>query len=211
MTKDWQKYYVVRKWKIQWIFSSRDECKLSVNWYSWAKYKSFSSLEDAEIALKKNWESYYTNNSQINKKEKANIEIIPFYHDSIAVDAACSWNPGIMEYRWIDLQTGEEIFHKKFELWTNNIWEFLAIVHGLNYLKENSNKKIYSDSKIAISRVSQWKCKTQINCENNPSIQETLKAIKKAEIRLKENWIKNEILKRNTDNRWEIPADFWRK
>ena len=45
-----------------------------------------------------------------------------------AVDAACSGNPGPMEYRGIDLATGAEIFHFGPVHGTNNIGEFLAIV-----------------------------------------------------------------------------------
>ena len=114
-----------------------------------------------------------------------------------------------MEYRWIDLQTWEEIFHEKFNIWTNNIWEFLAIVHWLKYLW-NDNRAIYSDSKIAISRVQQWKCKTKLK-SNNYDLSQLLDKIQNAEKRLKDNWIKHHILKRDTEDWWEIPADFWRK
>ena len=209
MWKSEKKFYVVRKWKKIWIFDSRDACKECVNWFSDAKYKWFSSKKEAELALQEWWEKYYEvkNNA---KKEKVKTEDIPFFSESIAVDAACSWNPGEMEYRWVDLQTWYEIFHEKFKIWTNNIGEFLAIVHGLKYLWSD-DRVIYSDSRIAISRVNQWKCKTQINTDKNSEFWRTLKAIEIAEKRLKENWIKHNILKWNTEDWWEIPADFGRK
>jgi ribonuclease HI len=208
MWKGEKKFYVVRKWKKIWIFDSRNECKKSVNGYSDAKYKWFSSKEDAEIALSEWWEKYY----EIKNAKKKNVvkEDIPFFAESIAVDAACSGNPGKMEYRWIDLQTWEEIFHEKFKIWTNNIWEFLAIVHWLKYLW-NDHRAIYSDSKIAISWVNQWKCKTQINTDERSDFWKTFDNVKKAEQWLKENWIKHKILKWNTEDWWEIPADFGRK
>lgn len=209
MWKSEKKFYVVRKWKKIWIFDSRDECKENVSGFSDAKYKWFSSIEEAETALQEWWEKYYEV-KKTEKKEKVKNEDIPFFSESIAVDAACSWNPWEMEYRWIDLQTWEEIFHEKFKIWTNNIWEFLAIVHWLNYLWDD-NRTIYSDSKIAISWVNQWKCKTQVNSDENSDFSRTLKAIEKAEKQLKENWIKHRILKRNTEDWWEIPADFGRK
>ena len=209
MWKSEKKFYVVRKWKKIWVFDSRDECKESVSGYSDAKYKWFSSKEDAEIALKQWWENYYKV-KKITKKEKVKNEDIPFFAGSIAVDAACSGNPGEMEYRWIDLQTWEEIFHEKFKIWTNNIGEFLAIVHWLNYLWDD-NRVIYSDSRIAISWVNQWKCKTQVNTNETSGFSRTLDAIERAENWLKENWIKHKILKRNTKDWWEIPADFGRK
>ena len=209
MWKTEKKFYVVRKWKKIWIFDSRDECKNSVNWFSDAKYKWFSNREEAEIALQEWWEKYYEVKN-ITKKEKVNSEDIPFFAESIAVDAACSGNPWEMEYRGIDLQNWDEIFHEKFKIWTNNIGEFLAIIHWLKYLW-NDNRVIYSDSRIAMSWISQWKCKTQINADQNPDFWITLKAIEWAENWLKENWIKHRILKRNTEDWWEIPADFGRK
>ena len=209
MWKSEKKFYVVRKWKKVWIFDSRDRCKENVNWFSDAKYKWFSSIEEAKLALQDWWEKYYEVKN-ITKKEKIRTEDIPFFAESIAVDAACSWNPGEMEYRWIDLQTWEEIFHEKFKIGTNNIGEFLAVVHGLNYLWDD-NRVIYSDSRIAISRVNQWKCKTKINTDDNEDFLRLLKAIENAEKWLKENWIKHKILKWDTEDWWEIPADFGRK
>ncbi len=209
MWKNENKFYVVWKWKKIWIFDSRNECKESVNGFSDAKYKWFFSKEEAEIALNEWWEKYYEVKN-ITKKEKIKNEDIPFFAESIAVDAACSGNPWEMEYRWIDLQTWEEIFHEKFKIWTNNIGEFLAIVHWLKYLW-NDNRVIYSDSRIAMSWVYQWKCKTQINANKDSDFWRTLDAIERAENWLKENWIKHKILKRNTEDWWEIPADFGRK
>ena len=209
MWKNERKFYVVRKWKKIWIFDSRDGCKESVNWFSDAKYKWFYNKEDAEIALQEWWEKYYEVKSCA-KKAKIKSNDIPFFSESIAVDAACAGNPWKMEYRWIDLETWDEIFHETFKIWTNNIGEFLAIVDWLKYLW-NSDKMIYSDSKIAISRVNQWKCKTLVNINKNLDFLKTLKSVQNAEKWLKENWIKHKILKWNTEDWWEIPADFWRK
>jgi ribonuclease HI len=211
MWKSDKKFYVVWKWKNNWIFDSWDSCKENVIWFSDAKYKAFSSIDEAEIALKEWWEKYYEVKNST-KKEKIDNENIPFFAESIAVDAACSWNPWEMEYRWIDLQTWEEIFHKKYKIWTNNIWEFLAIVDWLKYLWDD-NRAIYSDSRIAISRINQWKCKTQIKVDWSleSDLWTTLEAVKIAEKWLKDNWIKHKILKRETEDWWEIPADFWRK
>ena len=219
------KFYVVRKGKKIWIFDSRNDCKESVNWFSGAKYKSFWSKEEAEIAMTEWREKFYeikntkakkNNLKKLSDEEKIELEEnVPFFSESLAVDAACSGNPWKMEYRWIDLKTWEEIFLKKFEIWTNNIWEFLAIVDWLKYLKDHENKVIYSDSKIAISRVNQWKCKTQLkmgeNNENNSDFFALEKSIKEAETWLKDNAIIHKILKWDTEKWWEIPADFGRK
>ena len=209
MQKNEKKFYVVWKWKNIWIFDSRNECKGNVSGFSDAKYKWFSGKEDAEVALKEWWEKYYEVKKTV-KKEKVNNEDIPFFSESIAVDAACSGNPWEMEYRGIDLKTWEEIFHEKLKIGTNNIGEFLAIVHWLKYLWDD-NRVIYSDSRIAISRVNQWKCKTKVNTDKDSNFWRTLEAIERAEKWLIDNWIKHKILKWNTEDWWEIPADFWRK
>lgn len=202
MTKS-KKYYVVREGKKTWIFDSRNECQKYVLWYTGAKYKSFKSNEEAKQAREAGPEDFYN-------KKKWHEKDIPFEKNSIAVDAACSGNPWEMEYKWIDLQSWKIIFHKRFGFGTNNIWEFLAIVHWLIYLKENSvNMNIYSDSKHAIKWIWEWKCKTQLKKEKKSDW--IFEVIKRAEEWLKNNKWKNRILKRDTENRWEIPADFWRK
>lgn len=199
------KYYVIREWTKKWIFTSRDECKDFVVWIKWAKYKSFNSLDQAEEALAKWYEPYY----QV-KTEQRKEKNLAFHKNSIAVDAACSHNPWVTEYQWIDLVSGEKIFHIKLWEWTNNIWEFLALVHGLSYLKKNrSDKAIYTDSKHAMKRVSQWKCKTKL--KKTDKNKETFTLIKRAEDWLANNKFDTQILKRNTKERWEIPADFGRK
>ena len=206
------KFYVVWKWKNIWIYNSREECKKNVTWFPDAKYKSFSCKKDAEIALQEWWEKYYKTGEKSKKNSIINEYNIPFFSECITVDAACSGNPWEMEYRWVELKTWTEIFHEKFKIWTNNIWEFLAIIHWLKYLW-NDNRVIYSDSKIAISWVNQWKCKTLLNSDKklDSNFSELFMIIKSAEWWLKENWIKHKILKWNTEKRWEIPADFGRK
>lgn len=202
------KFYVIREGKEKWVFNSREKCKEMVIWFPWSKYKSFSNIEDANEAFNKWWEHYYQTNKTERSQKNINIEKIPFFKESIAVDAACSWNPWVMEYRWIDLQTWNEIFHEKFEIWTNNIGEFLAIIRGLQYLEWNDEKIIYSDSRNAIARVEVKKCKTQFDFNQ---YEELKWAIMDAENWIKRHWINNRILKWNTEEWWEIPADFGRK
>ncbi len=199
------KYYVVREWKRRWIFSSRDEVKDLVVWVKWAKYKSFENEDLAKQAFSKWYEPYYQNKWELRKTQD-----LPFEKNSIAVDAACSHNPWITEYQWVDLISWETIFHKKLWEWTNNIWEFLALVHWLSYLKnQGSDKSIYSDSKHAMKRIEQWKCKT--NLKKSAENKEAFDLIKRAEEWLRKNKFKTKILKRNTKDWWEIPADFGRK
>ena len=132
--------------------------------------------------------------------------------ESISVDAACSGNPGKMEYRGVLTHNKQQIFIKgPFKKGTNNIGEFLALVHGIALLKSKNKEDIpiYSDSKIAMSWVKQKRCKT--NMHFDASNKDLLELIKRAEKWLKENTYKNPILKWETKAWGEIPADFGRK
>ena len=130
--------------------------------------------------------------------------------DALAVDAACSGNPGVMEYQGIYIPTRTRVFHYRAEKGTNNIGEFLAIVHGLSYLKKHRlNQIIYSDSANAISWVRQKVCKSKLPLD--ASTAELWDYIHRAENWLRTNSYTTEIRKWDTDNWGEIPADFGRK
>jgi len=61
-----------------------------------------------------------------------------FIIPSISVDAACAGNPGILEYQGVNTATKEVLFKRgPFPVGTVNLGEFLAIVHGLSYLKNS--------------------------------------------------------------------------
>ncbi|MDP5044916.1 MAG: ribonuclease H, partial [Leeuwenhoekiella sp.] len=130
---------------------------------------------------------------------------------SIAVDAASSGNPGIMEYRGVDTQTQKQLFHQgPFKQGTNNIGEFLALVHGLAFLKKNnSDRIIYSDSKIAIGWVKKKKCNTKLT--ESPRNKDVYDLVRRAENWLKTNTYTTVIVKWETKAWGEIPADFGRK
>ena len=142
-------------------------------------------------------------------RDKLSAPILPpsVIADSLSVDAACSGNPGKMEYRGV---TGQEIFHFGPVYGTNNNGEFLAIVHGLALLKQkNLNMPIYSDSRNAILWIKQKKCKTKLapNAANAPIFD----LIARAERWLHTHVYANAIIKWDTEKWGEIPADFGRK
>jgi ribonuclease HI len=117
-----------------------------------------------------------------------------------------------MEYRGVLTHNKQEIFIKgPYKRGTNNIGEFLALVHGIALLKSKNKEDIpiYSDSRIAMSWVKQKRCKTNITFD--ASNKDLLELIKRAENWLKENTFKNPILKWETKAWGEIPADFGRK
>ena len=117
-----------------------------------------------------------------------------------------------MEYKGVATSTGTELFLQgPYASGTNNVGEFLALVHGLAWLQKKKQPEIpiYSDSKIAISWVRQKKCKTKLPINEDTKVLFDL--IKRAEIWLKTNPFKNPILKWETKAWGEIPADFGRK
>jgi ribonuclease HI len=208
-----KKFYVVWNGRRTGVFSSWNVCKKQVDGFENAQYKSFANLDEAEIASKKRYEDYKGKNTKkpvlsATEKEKYGKPLL----DSISVDAACSGNPGKMEYRGVLTHNKKEIFRKgPYKKGTNNIGEFLALVHGIALLKSKNKEDIpiYSDSKIAMSWIRQKKCKTKLSF--NQENKDLLELIKRAENWLKENTFNNPILKWETKAWGEIPADFGRK
>lgn len=128
-----------------------------------------------------------------------------------AVDAACSGNPGPMEYRAIDLATGVQVFHFGPVHGTNNIGEFLAIVHALALMDKQgiTDKVIYSDSYNAILWVKKKHCKTKL--ERTPQTEQLYQIIGRAEQWLRTHQVSTPVLKWETQAWGEVPADFGRK
>lgn len=138
------------------------------------------------------------------------MPISPTY-PSLAVDAACSGNPGVLEFRGVIADTGTEVFRRgPFPKGTNNIGEFLALILGLAYLKQNNLPwPIYTDSITAMAWVRQKKCKSKLEwTAENRDLQEM---VRKGEMWLRQNTWKTPILKWETPLWGEIPADFGRK
>ena len=128
-----------------------------------------------------------------------------------AVDAGCSGNPGPMEYQAVDLQTGAQVFHYGPVHGTNNIGEFLAIVHALALMEQRgiNDKVVYSDSYNAILWVKKKQCKTKL--VRNEQTENLFKMIVRAENWLRTHTISTPVIKWETAKWGEIPADFGRK
>lgn len=130
--------------------------------------------------------------------------------DAWAVDAACSGNPGQMEYRGIDLTTGAVVFHYGPMFGTNNIGEFLAIVHALALMEQKGIRKtIYSDSFTAITWVRKMQCKTKL--ERTAKTAQLYNVIARAENWLRTHMFRTELIQWDTRKWGDIPADFGRK
>jgi ribonuclease HI len=203
-----QKYYVVWNGVKPGIYTSWTDCLLQTKGYEKAKYKSFASREEAERAFACSPYEYIGQAAS-----RKTIKELPrcVIKNSLAVDAACSGNPGMMEYRGVHLTSREEIFHIGPMKGTNNIGEFLAIVHGLAVIKTTGEHiPIYTDSMNAMKWVREKKCKTTL--ERTAETEYLFQLIERAEKWLKENDYTNiPIIKWKTSEWGEIPADFGRK
>jgi len=211
MNKPKNKYYVVWEGHQTGIFDKWDKCKKQVDGYTGAKYKGFATLEEAKAAIGGNPWSYFGKTA----KAPDTSELRKLYGEppkqAICVDAACSGNPGIIEYRGVNMETGQEIFHRgPFPEGTNNIGEFLAIVSGLVYLKQNGlSLPLYSDSRNAIAWVKAKKTATLL--KPNAKNKDLFDLLDRAVAWLHNNTYETRILKWETKAWGEIPADFGRK
>lgn len=193
-----KKWYVVWKGKKPGIYSTWAECEKQVKGFKGAKFKSFPSYEEAEAAFN-------------NSAAKSETENGSYITESISVDAGSHGNPGPVEYRGVYTKTEEVVFaHPGFKKGTNNMAEFLGIVHALQYLKEQkSAMPVYSDSATAIGWVEKKKANSTL--VRDADSREIWEDIRRAESWLKEHTWENPIYKWDTNNWGEIKADYQRK
>lgn len=210
-----RKFYVVWSGNAPGIYDSWEECKAQVEGFPGAKYRSFPTLEDATRAYRGDPSEHMGLLKAIasHRPTVVNYEAFPeIVLDSIAVDAACSRNPGPVEYRGVNVRTGEVIFHVgPLEDGTNNVGEFLALVHALALLKKTGRGSvpIYSDSRTAQAWVRDRHSKTQL--KPTPRNKRLLEMVERANAWLAANTWTNRIIKWDTERWGEIPADFGRK
>jgi len=205
-----QKFYVVWKGRKTGVFDSWEDCSAQVTGYPDAEYKAFPSREAAEEAFRGQYEEYKGKHVSSLSQERL-LEIGQPILASFSVDASCIGNPGLLEYRCVDNQTGREVFRLgPFENGTNNIGEFLGIVHALALFKKKGfDLPIYSDSVDALGWVKDKKCKTRLARDERNT--ELFDLIERAETWLRDNDYANDILKWETEAWGEIPADYGRK
>ena len=207
MAKRKPKFYVVWKGAKPGVYETWPEANAQVAGFPGAKFKSFATRSAAAHAFKVG----PTQADDSSPKKIATPSSASIVKPSLSVDAACSGNPGKMEYQGVSTATKERIFHQAFPLGTNNIGEFLALIHGIAFLKAEGldDMPIYTDSKIAMGWVRKKKCKTTL--PRNAKTEKLYQLIDRGEAWLKANTFKNPILKWETRRWGEIPADFGRK
>ncbi len=210
-----KKYYAVLKGRKTGIFTTWRDCEEQIDGFSGALYKSFKTRGEAEAALGLTDQAllFPVEQKEVKWREAKN-NVVPaseLIMDSICVDASCIGNPGDVEYRGMYTATREVIFHKQpTSNGTNNLGEFLAVVHALAYLKNRgSDSSVYSDSETAIIWVKNKKVRTKL--ERSSNNEEIFNLVERALKWLENNEYANPILKWDTVNWGEIPADFGRK
>lgn len=206
-----KRYYVVWSGINPGIYASWDECQAQISGVKQALYKSFATQAEAEHAYASSPYDYIGAKAK-SEPSAPTSDILPSAVElnALAVDAACSGNPGQMEYRGVYVGSGMQIFHFGPIYGTNNIGEFLAIVHALALLGQKGNTMpIYSDSHNALLWVKQKKCKTKLPREART--EELFKLIDRAEQWLRTHTYTNRLIKWETALWGEIPADFGRK
>lgn len=214
-----KKYYVVWKWREVWVFDNWDYCKKQVEWFSWAKYKSFKTYKEASKAFNESPSKSIGKKVQYKPKKEDNAFLLPediwtiwtIIQNSLVIDWACQNGlTGDMEFQWILMSTWEYVFQSGvYTSGTNNIAEFLALYEAIRWAKMNKfNWVIFSDSKVALSWVKRKVCNTDYSKINNP---ELIQYINQAVGYLKTNIIDNDIYRWNTKEWWENPADYGRK
>ena len=231
-----QKYYVVWNGREPGVYDNWSDCEEQILNFPGAKYKSFSSAAEAAQAFRgsddesnpEDLGSLLIAASQVRSNgtsrsigargsvsaDKPQYDYLSnpdIDKDAWAVDASCMGNPGIMEYRGVELATGKELFKVgPFQDGTNNIGEFLAIVHALAEMnRRNEWHNIYSDSKTAQAWIRNRQVKTQLKqTDKNAKLFELLG---RGLVWIRSHSWPVKIMKWQTELWGEIPADFGRK
>lgn len=208
------KHYVVWEGKTPGVYDSWTACKAQIEGYAGAKYKSFESRAEAEQAYRNGWKrSLPHGRGKSGTGEGLTASSAPpdIDWDSISVDAGTRGNPGPVEYKGVDTRTGEVLFaHGPIPKGTNNLGEFLAIVHALAYLKQRgSSKTVYSDSQTALKWVRAKKVATQL--VRDESTRDIWTLVDRALLWLQTNRYDNQLRKWETSEWGEIKADYGRK
>ena len=189
-----KKYYVVWEGFATGVFDSWEECQLQVTGYPGAKFKSFNSADEAVAAYRGD--------------PAAQIDMIR----NIATHSAPVVNYAAIPEIKLDAIAGQQLFHVgPLAGGTNNIGEFCALIHALALCarKGRPDIPIYSDSVTAQSWLRHRKVKTTLTPtpENEPIRSILARAIAWMDT----HPVQNPIIKWNTDEWGEIPADFGRK
>lgn len=210
------KYYVVWEGRAPGIYDTWEECRRQTEGYPGARYKAFPDQDSATAAFRGNPADHlglYRAIAARAGRPVINYASFPAIRlDAIAVDAACSRNPGPVEYRGVMVGDGTQVFHVgPLAGGTNNIGEYLAIIHAAAMLAASGDvtRPIYTDSRTALSWIRRRGSNTKIAA--TPDNEHLRRILARADVWISTHQISNPIIKWDTDTWGEIPADFGRK
>ncbi|MEO2011192.1 MAG: ribonuclease H family protein [Pirellulaceae bacterium] len=207
------KFYVVWEGKAPGVYTTWSECEAATRGFAGARFKSFSTLAGAEQAYSDGPSAHWGKKEPrrtFTQEELAEIGI-PI-EESLCVDAAWNAQTKVLEYRGVWYRDRSVLFEAgPYPNGTNNIGEFLAIVHGLALMaKEGNQAPVYTDSLTAISWVTKIAVRSK-SMDKGETSAGLNRYVKRALSWLRENPYPNQILKWRTDVWGEIPADYGRK
>ena len=132
------------------IFTKWEEARAQIDGYPSPGFAAFLSRAEAERELE--------------ERRRLLAPAGPPPEAGIAVDAACAGAVGPLEYRGIDLRTGETVFAEgPVDAGTNNLGEFLAIVRALEMLdRQEVSGPIWSESDVAIAWVGEGRHRSSV-------------------------------------------------
>lgn len=210
-----RKYYVVWQGLSPGIYDSWDECRAQTEGFAGARYKAFNTIEEATAAFRGSYEDQASLLIAMASRQARGSSLAEFpeiRRDAWAVDGACAGVPGPMEYQGVEVATGRRLFHfGPLEGGTNNIAEYLALVHALALLNQRGDHTtpIYTDSRTALSWLRNRRAKTTLTpTEENAPV---FRLLERANRWLETHTVLNPVLKWKTEEWGEIPADFGRK
>lgn len=209
-----KKYYVVWNGREPGVYDNWDDALEQVTNFPDAKFKSFPTQAAAIAAFRGDDAANLRSIVKLASRPPVKIDYSNFPEidtNAWAVDASCMGNPGIMEYRGVEIATGRQLFRVgPFPKGTNNIGEYLAIVHALALMQRNATRHtIYSDSVIAQNWVRAGKARTKLPL--SPETAQLISLVQRADKWLLTNSFRVPIKKWQTEIWGEIPADFGRK
>lgn len=214
MASNKRKYYVVWVGREPGVYDNWEDAEDQITNFPGAKFKSFPTQNAAIAAFRGDDAANLRSIVNLARRQPVKIDysgIPEIDTDAWAVDASCMGNPGIMEYRGVEIATGRQIFHAgPFQKGTNNIGEYLAIVHALALmLRDGTRHTIYSDSVTAQGWVRARHARTKLPL--TPETAKLLNLVQRADNWLQTNSFRVPIRKWQTEQWGEIPADFGRK
>lgn len=201
-----KQFYAVWQGRERGVFDSWEACKAQVEGFPGAQYMGFDTREAAERALQRPYLEVLAERQPPPRRSDSSAP-----SQGYCVDAAYDTARQRLEYRCVHLPSRREVFHVgPLPDGSNNIGEFLAIVETLMMLVErNDPAPVYSDSEVALLWVALKRCRTRL--PERPERAALFERIRRAEQWLQTHTFRNPLLKWETAQWGENPADFGRK